>query len=109
MKILVTGATGFLGRNLIRLLIKENYTVTAIGRSIEKLNDCFPEDTIYKRVTNYSTESLTNLLENQEVVIHLASQLMQRDTDPLKVSSFTSNIQIVENLIIACEKNEVLK
>ncbi len=109
MKILITGATGFLGRNLIRSLIEENHTVTATGRSIDKLKSSFPEDSIFKQETNYSTESLTSLLKNQDVVIHLASQLMQRDTDPLKVSSFTSNIQIVENLIIACEKNEVLK
>src|SRR5690554_145793 len=106
MRILITGATGFLGRNLIRLLLKENHTVTAIGRSMEKLKDCFPIDTIYKRVTDYSVESLTNLLENQEVVIHLASQLMQRDTDPVKISSFSSNLQIVENLVFACNKNE---
>lgn len=109
MKILITGATGFLGRNLIRSLIEENHTVTATGRSIDKLKSSFPEDSIFKQETNYSTESLTSLLKNQDVVIHLASQLMQRDTDPLKVSSFTSNIQIVENLIIACVKNEVLK
>lgn len=109
MRILITGATGFLGRNLIRLLMKEDHTVTAIGRSIEKLKDCFPEDIIYKRVTDYSVESLTHILENQEVVIHLASQLMQRNTDPLKISSFSSNLQIVENLVIACNKNETPK
>lgn len=109
MNILVTGATGFLGKNLIRLLIQQNYTVTAIGRSQERLNNSFPEDVIYKRVTDYSVESLTEILKNHEVVIHLASQLMQRNSDALKISSFNSNLQIVENLVTACVHNKTPK
>jgi|SRR5690554_401594 len=109
MRVLVTGATGFLGRNLIRLLLKESYGVTAVGRSIEKLNECFTDDAVHKRDTDYSVQSLTKLIEGHNTVIHLASQLMQRDTNPFKVSSFSSNLQIVENLVVACATNEVKK
>ncbi len=36
MKVLVTGATGFIGRHVIRQLIENGHTVTAVGRDIEK-------------------------------------------------------------------------
>jgi|SRR5690554_3463924 len=109
MKVLVTGATGFLGRNLICLLLKEGCSVTALSRSIEKLNECFIDKAVHKQVTDYSVQSLTKLIEGHDAVIHLASQLMQRDTDPFRLSSFSSNLQIVENLVIACASNKVKK
>jgi|SRR5690606_13143568 nucleoside-diphosphate-sugar epimerase len=109
MNILVTGATGFLGRNLIRFLVKEGHTVTAIGRDGEKLTKCFPDQIISKQVTDYSAQSLSRLTKGQEIVVHLASQLMQRDTDPLRISEFNRNLEIVENLMIACETNKIRK
>jgi Predicted nucleoside-diphosphate-sugar epimerases len=37
--ILVDGATGFVGSNLVEYLTKKGYNVRASGRNIEKLND----------------------------------------------------------------------
>ena len=36
MKILVTGATGFVGQHVVRWLVNHGYSVTATGTSIEK-------------------------------------------------------------------------
>ena len=35
-KVIVTGATGFIGQNLIPYLLEKNYDITAVSRSPEK-------------------------------------------------------------------------
>lgn len=109
MRILLTGATGFLGRNLSHFLVEKGYDVTVIGRDVEKLKTFFAGLAVSKRGTDYSAESLVELTRDQDVVIHLASQLMQRDTHPLKISFFDANLRIVENIILACEANKIGK
>lgn len=108
MRILITGATGFLGKNIVKSLqISSNFEIIVIGRSLEKLNSFFPEEEILKKSTDYSLESLLLLTHEVDVVIHLASQLMQRDTDQLKISQFADNLLTVEHLLIASNQNKV--
>lgn len=107
MKILITGASGFLGRNLVDCLLKENHEIIAVGRDLTKLASQFENSKVILSKTDYSFESLNEILKGVDTVIHLASQLMQRDTDPLKISQFNQNILIVENLLIAAHLNNV--
>jgi uncharacterized protein (TIGR01777 family) len=46
MKLIVTGATGFVGRNLIPALLKKEYEITAIGRNANKIKTIFKENVI---------------------------------------------------------------
>lgn len=109
MRILITGATGFLGKNLTKFLTAKDHEVTVLGRDERKLRNIFNEGSIIIKKTDYSLNSIKQLTENQEIIIHLASQLMNRDTHPLKISDFQDNIQIVENLIISCSENNIKK
>lgn len=108
MNILITGASGFLGKYLVKQLLKNNHKITAVSRDKEKLSSLFPS-TVALAQTDYSIESLTQLTKEQDVVIHLASLLMQKDTDPLKISSFFENITMLENILLACHHNKVNK
>ncbi|MFA6292825.1 MAG: NAD-dependent epimerase/dehydratase family protein [Victivallales bacterium] len=73
-KILVTGAGGFIGRNLVPRLLEGGYSVTALIRPssnislIKKLNNKFLVDT-------GSVEELTQMMKDENVggIIHLAS------------------------------------
>lgn len=109
MKILITGASGFLGKNLTEFLIDKGHTITVLGRDEGKLKNVFFGRPVIIKITDYSLESLKSLTQDQEIIIHLASKLMNRETHPLKISDFQDNIQIVENLIIACSENNVKK
>lgn len=109
MKILITGASGFLGKNLTEFLIDKGHTITVLGRDEGKLKNVFFGGPVIIKITDYSLESLKSLTQDQEIIIHLASKLMNRETHPFKISDFHDNIQIVENLIIACSENNVKK
>lgn len=73
MRILVTGATGLLGSNLVRLLLSKNYEVSVflqIGSftgSLEGLNI----NRYYGDILN--TESLENAVKQNDIVIHAAA------------------------------------
>ena len=60
-KILITGATGFIGRSLLRKFIENGDQVIALSRSIDKANDLFGP---HVRVIN-SLASLSNDTENK--------------------------------------------
>ncbi len=68
MKCLVTGATGFIGRELCRRLASEGHSVVALSRSGQPL----PDGTA-TRALDLATEAVdTALLSGVDVVIHLA-------------------------------------
>ena len=78
-KILVGGATGYLGRYLIMELKKQGYWVRALARSASKLNDlneCIDE-VFEGEVTR--PESLSGLCEGIDVVISVIGITRQKD------------------------------
>ncbi len=73
MKVLVTGANGFIGSNLTRLLLSEGHRVKAMvlpGTDLSNLNglDC---ENVYADITK--PEMLNGLLKETEVIFHLAA------------------------------------
>ncbi|MFN9999010.1 MAG: NAD-dependent epimerase/dehydratase family protein [bacterium] len=76
MKILVTGATGFIGNHLIPILLQSGHSVIAIGRNQKKAS----ASEWYNKVSFITfdisilpkEESLYNLFDNPDVLIHLA-------------------------------------
>lgn len=76
MKILVTGATGFIGNNLIRLLLKnkENQIIaTSSNFKKAKTFDWFSKVTYLEyNINNNTTEDLFNFFKRPNQLIHLA-------------------------------------
>ncbi len=80
-KVLVTGASGFIGSNLVSRLVEDGYDVTTFGRSgsvAKKLRD-LPIKHVSGDVTNI--ESLYKSMEGMDVVFHLAGLVSYKKKD----------------------------
>jgi len=74
MKILITGATGFIGSHLVKLLLKENYTLICTLLSGE--TNPFGEESVKSIIfSNHTMDENIDFLKknNIEGIIHLAS------------------------------------
>ncbi len=92
MKVLVTGATGFIGNYVINELLQRNIKVIASSTNIDKAKTC----TWFNKVTyipfTFSTEASTNLFEyfnKPNKLIHLAWQ---------GLPNFKADFHLTENL-----------
>ena len=95
MNILITGATGFIGRHLAYRLAKENYSVRCLVRRssdiscLSNLNvDIFYGDLLSK-------DSLGNALEKVDLIYHLAGEVYSRKKDDY----YKGNILATHNLL----------
>lgn len=78
MKILITGSTGFFGRNLVPKLYQEGYQILELTRTINKSKELFGNKTIKLKISD--SEFKNKIKEfDPEVVIHLASYLTSSD------------------------------
>jgi len=106
MDVLVTGATGFIGRHLVERLKEENYRVYCLVRKeskkkIEALKDV---NVIYGDITN--KETLKRNLKSFDVVFHLAAafgKLMKRE------EYFKVNVYGTKNLLEVCKDKGIGK
>lgn len=96
-KILVTGASGFIGTNLCKFLSSKNFSIKGISHSNQ--TEKFPKISLLN-LTQLNTFFKKN---HFDTVIHLAS-LIEND-DPLKIQNV--NYDITMNLLNCCVRNKV--
>ena len=95
MKIAITGASGFIGLELIQALLeREDIRILALSRSERSGEDC---DRVAWRQTDYTVESLEAALKDAEAVVHLAAV---RGTAGC-YADYNVNEMITENLLLA--------
>jgi uncharacterized protein (TIGR01777 family) len=71
-KVIITGATGLIGRNLVKDLLKSNYKVTAIVRDENKSKKILPSEVEFVNWDFNSADMIKGFLENSFSIIHLA-------------------------------------
>jgi len=103
MKVMVTGASGFIGRYLVEALLQAGHEVVAVGRG-----DAAPPQGEHARLTHsatdYTQESLAPLLEGISSVVHLAGRRMTREDDPNFLAPFVEpNVLAIERLMRAAK------
>lgn len=106
MKILVTGATGFIGQNLVKSLLDKGYSITTIVRHNSDTSSIDSRTEIFR----YSGEitELIALFQNKRFdgVIHLASLFLASHRTEDISSLIFSNVQFGTELLEACKLSE---
>lgn len=103
--VLVTGATGHLGNNLVRQLLQKSYNVTTFvlpNESKRALED-LEINVVYGDIRDFN--QISKACEKADIVFHLAaiiSILQKKDAllDPV-------NVQGTQNILEACSRNQV--
>ena len=107
MKILVTGATGFIGKNLVSKLIDNGHDIYAVVRENSDIS-CISED-VHVYTYNGDINKLIKLftVEKFDGIIHLASHFLAAHNPSDIASLVTSNIQFGTELLEASKSTNV--
>jgi dihydroflavonol-4-reductase len=100
MKVLVTGANGFLGALLTRRLLAEGHQVKALVRKssdLSELENVKPQY-VYGDVTN--PQSLLENFRDQEVIFHLAGYIAYKKSERPLMDKV--NVEGTRNVVEAC-------
>lgn len=100
----MTGATGFLGSNLLRELIKQKYDVIILKRSFSntgRIKDLIKSVNFY----NLDKTSVPDIFKKvkADVILHCATSYGRSDTDPFAV--IDANLLLPLKLLEAAKKN----
>lgn len=118
MKILITGAAGFIGYNLSQKLLKENYKVIGIDNmnayyevslKENRLKQIDSEQFIFHKLNLEDREELYKIFEEEQpdVVINLAAQAGVRYSLENPHTYIEANIVGFMNVLEACRHNDV--
>lgn len=107
MKILITGATGFIGQNLIKLLLENNFNIYCITRVNSDLSKINSKVKIFQYDENI--DSLLEFFQNEKFdgVIHLASLFLLNHTKDNISNLLSSNIKFGVELLEASKISKV--
>lgn len=111
MKVLITGATGFLGSHLCDFLVKEGHQVFATYRSLSSFDRCkaFKEEVVW---INLDNNELDEKLKNIELdlFVHAAWAgvgAKERDDWELQLSNFNFSRSMID-LAIKCNAKKIV-
>ena len=105
MNVLVTGAAGSLGREVVRQLQARRHALVLMGRSEERLASTFPETSGRFVQTDYTVDRLTPELKSVDAVVHLAGKRLSKGE--ARLADYECNISTTENLLEAADRQGV--
>jgi len=107
MKILVTGATGFIGQNLVKVLLDKNYEIHTIVRLESDVSIIDKRANIFKY--NGNIKSLIEYFKKEQFdgVIHLASLFLASHNSKNIASLVSSNVGYGMELLEGCKESNV--
>jgi hypothetical protein len=98
MKILITGATGFIGRHLVDVLLQQEMKVIAVSRDKESARSLFPPSV---QCIDYDSSDLRSAMRSCDAVINLAGDSISggRWTNKKKASVLNSRLNTAQRLL----------
>ncbi len=97
-RILISGASGFIGKNLVDKLIDKNNDLMLVGRNL----DMFKTNIIKKKIldlgdVNYDCQELINF--NPDVFIHLAWEGIPNYSEEFSKKNYLNTLRIIKNIV----------
>ncbi len=113
MKVLVTGGAGFIGKHLVRSLLKKDYFVTIFDNfSNSTKNSLSPLVEVGAKIIEGDITKpfeISNAIKDQDVVIHLAAKISVLESISKPLETFHVNVDGTRYVLEACKKNNVKK
>lgn len=107
MKILISGATGFVGKHLLDSLITKSYNCAVLVRNPEKAHTLYNGNV---KTIEYRKDCFDYVKDirdfNPEIVIHLAGYLTSADDGEAVKKLLEANIEVTTNICSALEKTQ---
>jgi len=104
--ILITGASGYIARNIIRCLMAFDCTIVCLSRNVEKIKKQEGKASLVFIEGNYQVESVyLKAVKNIDIIFHLASQTSVYDAEKDPLVDFKANVLPMLLLVDACRKN----
>lgn len=102
MKILVTGANGFLGVHLLLYLSQQDFSVIACSRGINRISAT--QDFPYYTIDLTDAMAVNQLIDEiqPDVIIHTAANSKPDECEQDKAACILQNVTATENLLVAC-------
>lgn len=98
-KVVITGASGFIGQQLVPLLKKRGVQMLLIGRKEEKLRSLFPEE----RIATYN--NLKEAVKGYDALVHLATK---NNNIAGSLDEFRNvNVDLLKQVIKACQNTSI--
>lgn len=106
LKIVIAGGAGFVGRNLVRVLLDEGYdpqniTVIDVNEKNLKLLDDYPIKIVKSDIAG--SDNWKSEIKNADYVINLAAQISSPDSDPF----YLNNVLATEKLIEVSKRSDI--
>jgi len=101
MKILVTGATGFIGKHLVQRLIEQGNRIHILYRSEVKISDLHHPDILLFKGDILTIQSLQKAMKDCDYVLHLAAyaKVWARQKQTYYTSNYTGTMNILETAL----------
>lgn len=110
LKVCLTGATGFIGKNLLKILSgNKNLEVIALSRTVSPLMDGAKKDNvIWRRCNGFSLPEVEKATKDADVLIYLIHSMMP--STALTQGTFSDfDLYLADNFSRAASKNKIKK
>lgn len=109
MKVFITGATGIIGKRIVKQLVHQNYEVIGLARSGQNVAQLEAMGATPRRGNLFQAEQLIEISTDCDAILHMATKIPLKTIPKAKDWAINDRIRTegTRNLITAAEQNGI--